>query len=164
MNQGISQFDEPSGAAQASGESSAGAEDVGMDPRPLVPSTLLAPVQSPSHLLPESGISQELRRVNRALAALRACNQAQARAANEQELLDQICDIFVRLRVRDARHPVAANAHDDVANLVQQLLFIGGYRMRLVARPQRRQCAVHPAKLLADAALGKKMGGGLHWC
>src|SRR5579862_433102 len=97
MNQGISQFDEPSGAAQASGESSAGAEDVGMDPRPLVPSTLLAPVQSPSHLLPESGISQELRRVNRALAALRACNQAQARAANEQELLDQICDIIVRI-------------------------------------------------------------------
>src|SRR5579862_6566082 len=97
MNQGISQFDEPSGAAQASGESYAGAEDVGMDPRPLVPSTLLAPVQSPSHLLPESGISQELRRVNRALAALRACNQAQARAANEQELLDQICDIIVRI-------------------------------------------------------------------
>src|SRR5579862_9209672 len=67
--------------------------------------------------------------------------------------------LFVRLRVRDARHPVAANAHDDVANLVQQLLFIGRTRLRLVARPQRRQCAVHPAKLLADAALGKKMGG-----
>ena len=68
-----------------------------MEPSTLVPSPSLAVAHSPSHIVPESGISQELRRVNRALAALRACNQAQAHAGNEQELLDQICDIIVRI-------------------------------------------------------------------
>ena len=42
-------------------------------------------------------INQELRRLNRALRALSACNQALAQASSEQELLDQICDIIVRV-------------------------------------------------------------------
>lgn len=42
-------------------------------------------------------INQELRRLNRALRALSACNQALAQAGSEQELLAQICDIIVRL-------------------------------------------------------------------
>ena len=45
----------------------------------------------------EGGIQRELRRLKRALRALSACNQALAQAGSEQELLDQICDIIVRL-------------------------------------------------------------------
>jgi len=42
-------------------------------------------------------INKELRRLNRALRALSACNQALARAGSEDELLHQICDVVVRL-------------------------------------------------------------------
>ena len=45
----------------------------------------------------EAEVNKELRRLNRALRALSACNQALARAASEKELLNQICDIIVRL-------------------------------------------------------------------
>ena len=45
----------------------------------------------------EGEINKELRRLNRALRALSACNQALAQAGSEQELLDQICDLIVRL-------------------------------------------------------------------
>ena len=45
----------------------------------------------------ENGINKELRRLNRALRALSACNQALAQAGSEQELLRQICDIIVHL-------------------------------------------------------------------
>jgi two-component system cell cycle sensor histidine kinase/response regulator CckA len=47
--------------------------------------------------LPESGIQKELWRLNRALRALRGCNQALGRAGSEQELLDQVCDVIVRI-------------------------------------------------------------------
>ena len=45
----------------------------------------------------ESAINKELRRLNRALRALSACNQALAQAGSEQELLQQICDIIVNV-------------------------------------------------------------------
>ena len=45
----------------------------------------------------ESEINKELRRLNRALRALSACNQALAQAGSEQELLDQISDVIVRM-------------------------------------------------------------------
>lgn len=45
----------------------------------------------------DSEVNKELRRLNRALRALSACNQALAQASNEQELLDQICQIIVRV-------------------------------------------------------------------
>lgn len=45
----------------------------------------------------EHEINKELRRLNRALRALSACNQALARASSEQELLNQICDVIVRM-------------------------------------------------------------------
>ena len=45
----------------------------------------------------EGAINKELRRLNRALHALSACNQALGHAGSEQELLRQICDIIVRL-------------------------------------------------------------------
>ena len=42
-------------------------------------------------------INKELRRLNRALRALSACNQALSRAGSEPELLHQICDVIVRM-------------------------------------------------------------------
>ena len=45
----------------------------------------------------DSEVNKELRRLNRALRALSACNQALAQASNEQQLLDQICNIIVRV-------------------------------------------------------------------
>jgi PAS domain S-box-containing protein len=65
------------------------------------PSALSAAGESsceiPSESASESAINKELRRLNRALRALSACNQALAQAGSEQELLQQICDIIVRL-------------------------------------------------------------------
>jgi len=43
----------------------------------------------------ESAINKELRRLNRSLHALSACNQALAQAGSEQELLQQVCEIIV---------------------------------------------------------------------
>jgi two-component system cell cycle sensor histidine kinase/response regulator CckA len=45
----------------------------------------------------ETEITKELRRLNRSLRALSACNQALAQAASEQGLLDEICDVIVRV-------------------------------------------------------------------
>ena len=45
----------------------------------------------------ETEVNRELQRLNRALRALSGCNQALAQAGSEQELLDQICDVIVRL-------------------------------------------------------------------
>jgi len=42
-------------------------------------------------------INKELHRLNRALRALSACNQALAQASSEQELLNQICEIMVNV-------------------------------------------------------------------
>ena len=42
-------------------------------------------------------VNKELRRLSRALHALRGCNQALAEASSEQQLLDQICEIIVRV-------------------------------------------------------------------
>ncbi len=45
----------------------------------------------------DSEINKELRRLNRALRALSACNQALAQAPSEPVLLHEICDVIVRL-------------------------------------------------------------------
>jgi PAS domain S-box-containing protein len=42
-------------------------------------------------------INKELRRLNRALHAMSACNQALARASTEDTLLREICDVIVRM-------------------------------------------------------------------
>lgn len=52
-------------------------------------------LQDPSSAPSEGAINKELRRLNRALRTLSACNQALARAGSEQELLQQICDLMV---------------------------------------------------------------------
>jgi len=59
---------------------------------PVESSSGLGRAAEPGH---ESAIQKELRRLNRALHALSACNQALAQAGSEQELLEQICDIIV---------------------------------------------------------------------
>ena len=51
----------------------------------------------PSEAAREGAINKELRRLNRSLRALSACNQALGQAGSERELLQQICDIIVRL-------------------------------------------------------------------
>jgi PAS domain S-box-containing protein len=55
-----------------------------------------APLQ-PSNVDRDTEINNELRRLNRALRALSACNQALAQASSEQELLNQICQIIVQV-------------------------------------------------------------------
>src|SRR5579863_2422774 len=52
---------------------------------------------SPDESSSESGVNPELRRLKRALRALSSCNQALAQAASEQELLNEICDVIVRI-------------------------------------------------------------------
>jgi two-component system, cell cycle sensor histidine kinase and response regulator CckA len=86
MTQGKSQLNEPSAEAASGGPLHAHADSPGY----LSPS--MSEVSSS-----ESAVNKELRRLNRALRALSACNQALAQAGSEQELLDQICDVIVRL-------------------------------------------------------------------
>jgi two-component system, cell cycle sensor histidine kinase and response regulator CckA len=66
---------------------------------PPAPGTPAGSAQSDDHSQAErdSEVNKELRRLNRALRALSACNQALAQATSEHELLHQICDVIVRL-------------------------------------------------------------------
>ncbi len=56
-----------------------------------------APPNPEGHADRETEINNELRRLNRALRALSACSQVLAQVNNERELLNQICDIIVRV-------------------------------------------------------------------
>jgi PAS domain S-box-containing protein len=93
MSQFKTQSDDPSpagapvGKAVAEGTASANESAV----------TSSASAGSSTESLPESVVNKELRRLNRALRALSACNQALPQASNEQELFNQICDIIVRV-------------------------------------------------------------------
>ena len=96
MTQEKTQRNEPAGAGQVStnfGTRGPGAES-GVADSSAHSSTSSVISPDPSS---ESVVNKELRRLNRALHALSACNQALAQAASEQELLDQICDIMVRV-------------------------------------------------------------------
>ena len=66
---------------------------------PPIAGTPSGPDQPDHHSQAErdSEVNKELRRLNRALRALSACNQALAEATSEPELLRQICDVIVRL-------------------------------------------------------------------
>jgi two-component system cell cycle sensor histidine kinase/response regulator CckA len=73
---------------------------VPLDPSGTKPAAREMPDPPPNHVSQaerDSEVNKELRRLNRALRALSACNQALLRATSEQELLDQICDVIVRL-------------------------------------------------------------------
>ena len=68
-------------------------------------------------------INKELRRLNRALRALSACNKALSHAGSEQELLDQICDVIVRLG--EYRLAWIGYAEQDDAKTVRAMAFAG---------------------------------------
>ncbi len=112
MTQDKTQRNDPTGAGKASKKSGANgpgakpaAEDLSALPPPLSSSSggssfptssgFSSPI--PSEAAREGAINKELRRLNRALHALSACNQALGQAGSEHELLHQICDIIVRL-------------------------------------------------------------------
>lgn len=124
MTQGKFQFDQPSGTTQASGDTSGGACSPGAS-RASAPSASATSSSSEtsSESLPESGINKELRRLNRALRALSACSQALAQAGSEQELLDQVCDITVR--IGGYRMAGIAYAEADEAKTVRPMAYAG---------------------------------------
>jgi two-component system cell cycle sensor histidine kinase/response regulator CckA len=62
-----------------------------------IPPATHSPLESALPGSHDNGITTELRRLKRALRALSSCNRALAHATREQELLDLICDIMVRL-------------------------------------------------------------------
>jgi two-component system, cell cycle sensor histidine kinase and response regulator CckA len=68
------------------------------------PSLQSSSILNPSVSTPDAGesersgeVNKELRRLNRALRALSACNQALAQAQSERELLQHICDVIVEV-------------------------------------------------------------------
>jgi len=61
--------------------------------------------------------------------------------------------LLVLLSVGDASHTVPAHLHDDSADLVQQFLFAGRLRERLIAGTQGTQRPIQPSKLLVDLAV-----------
>ncbi|HEX8813015.1 MAG TPA: PAS domain S-box protein, partial [Terracidiphilus sp.] len=71
----------------------------------------------------ESAINKELRRLNRALHALSACNHALGHAGSEPELLRQICDIIVR--VGGYRMAGIAYAEQDAEKSVKPMAHAG---------------------------------------
>jgi len=108
MTQEKSQRNDPAGATKAtqnSGTNGLEAKSGAGDPSALSTSSsgpsfptssgFSSPI--PSDSAREGAVNKELRRLNRALHALSACNQALAQAGSEQELLNEICDIIVRL-------------------------------------------------------------------
>jgi two-component system, cell cycle sensor histidine kinase and response regulator CckA len=71
----------------------------------------------------DSEVNKELRRLNRSLRALSACNQALAQAGSEPELLRQICDIIVG--VGGYRMAGIAYAEHDVAKTIRPVAHAG---------------------------------------
>jgi two-component system, cell cycle sensor histidine kinase and response regulator CckA len=71
----------------------------------------------------EAEVNKELRRLNRALRALSACNQALAQATSEQQLLNDICDIIVRLG--EYRLASIGYALQEVSKPVRLMAFAG---------------------------------------
>lgn len=88
MTQPKSQLSTPTGPVSSEGPGT-----------PEIRDTAKPPAKSPEvpSVERDREINAELRRLNRALRALSACNQALAQAGSEQDLLAQICDIIVRL-------------------------------------------------------------------
>ncbi len=109
-----SQF-QPAGADQASQTSSSAVSSFSASSV----SSSSKPEGSPE----ENGINKELRRLKRALRALSACNQALAQAGSEQELLQQICDIIVR--VGGYRMAFIAYAEQDEEKTVRPMAHAG---------------------------------------
>src|ERR1700758_56905 len=104
---------EPSGGARVP-ENAGVSNTSGVDPYPP-----LGPTASDR----DSEVNKELRRLNRALRALSGCNQALAQASSEQELLNQICEIIVR--VGGYRMAGIAYAEQDEQKIVRPVAHAG---------------------------------------
>jgi len=87
---------------------------------PAYASSLLNPDNNPDRA---SEINKELRRLSRALRALSACNQALAQATSEQRLLEEICDVIVRMG--DYRFAWIGYAQPDQEQTITPLAFAG---------------------------------------
>ena len=103
------------------------------------PSTGLRSTHIPENLAGhsdrETEINDELRRLNRALRALSACSQVLAQANSEQDLLNQICDIIVR--VGGYRMSGIAYAEHDEEKTIRPVAYAGhdnGYLEKLDLR------------------------------
>jgi len=115
----------------------AGAEPSGKPSYAAEPSTAYAaarwniPVEGDR----DTEVNRELRRLNRALRALSACNKALAQAASERALLHEICDIIVR--VGAYRFSWIGYAQPDPDRLVRPIAHAGhedGYLSEVVVR------------------------------
>ena len=117
------QLGEPAAAGQP--ESSGGTQGPEVESPPSYVSSQKIPSQTSQDPHPdrEPEINKELRRLNRALRALSACNKALAQAGSEQELLDQICDVIVRLG--EYRLAWIGYAEQDEAKTVRVMAFAG---------------------------------------
>src|SRR5580698_446945 len=132
MTQGKSEFDGTDSAAR--GVSASSAVSPGVVPSSSSFSSSLDSTPSSFSVsaadsVNENLINKELRRLNRALRALSACNKALAQAGSEQELLDQICDIIVRLGgYRLAAIGYAMHDERKTVRIMTQAGYDGGYR------------------------------------
>src|SRR5579859_3273789 len=89
----------------------------------------------PGEVSDAHGINQELRRLNRALRAMTDCNQALAHARSEQELVQQFCEIIVR--VAGYRMAFIAYAEHDAEKTVRPMAAAGheeGYLQMIALR------------------------------
>src|SRR5579863_83449 len=71
----------------------------------------------------DSEVNRELRRLNRALRALSACNKALAQAGSEGALLHEICDVIVRMGAY--RFAWIGYAESDADKLVRPMAYAG---------------------------------------
>ncbi len=124
MTQEKSKFDEPREGAPP-GMSSRTGSNPGAEPEPFRSSSALSQTDFNERATPstESAIHKELSRLNRALRALSACNQALAQAGSEQELLDEICDLIVR--IGEYRFAWIGYAEQDEAKTVRPVAHAG---------------------------------------
>ena len=93
----------------------------------------------------ENEVNRELRRLKRALRALSACSQALAQAGSEHELLQQICDIIVRMGAY--RFVWIGYAQMDEARTVQPMAHAGhegGYLDNIVVTWSEEQSGQGP--------------------
>ncbi|MGC2476803.1 MAG: PAS domain S-box protein [Candidatus Sulfotelmatobacter sp.] len=87
-------------------------------PSPIAPSPQSAPQGDR-----DSEVNRELRRLNRALRALSACNKALAQAGSERALLHEICDVIVRMGAY--RFSWIGYAQPDPDRLVKPMAYAG---------------------------------------
>jgi len=116
MTQGNPQFGKPVPEGAASG-------NISVPVNAPNPSAYSAAALSGTAFPSENVIHEELRRLKRALRALSGCNQALAQAGSEQELLQQICDVIVR--VGEYRLAWIGYAQGDNAKTVKPMAYAG---------------------------------------